>query len=342
MAKGDLIRDVRATARRLHMARRTEEAYVRWLIRFLTFCREQHGDWLHPNEMGSCEVNRFLSYLAVERNVSASTQNQALSAILFLFRRVLERELVLDAARANTPSRLPTVLTQDEVRNLLAMVPDGQTKTIISLLYGSGLRLMEACRIRYKDIDLPRSQIVIRDGKGAKDRMTPLPSHLADKLQTQRRLVRALHESDRGGGIEGVHLPYALAVKYPNASTELKWQYLFPARRLTIDPRPTDRSEGRPVRRHHVHESTIQKAVRKAAQMAGIEKRVTCHTLRHSFATHLLESGCDIRTIQELLGHKDLQTTMIYTHVSTLGATGVISPLDRCLERSQANRLGKG
>jgi integron integrase len=285
--------------------------------------------------MGSREVNEFLTYLAVERTVSASTQNQALSALLFLYRKVLDLDLTIDAARAKLPERLPVVLSVDEVRRVLTQVPQGPVRLLAGLMYGAGLRLMEACRLRVKDIDLARKQILVRDGKGQKDRAVPLPQRLLDGLKRQIDTVKKLHTADLAAGAGFVWLPYALAEKYPHAARSIGWQYVFPAKSLSTDPRPREaneppsRDEPHQLRRHHLHETSVQKVVTAAVRRAGLDKKATCHTLRHSFATHLLEAGQDIRTIQTLLGHKDVNTTMIYTHVSTVGATGVKSPLDR-------------
>ena len=329
-----LLTRLRDLMRARHMSIRTEKAYVDWVTRFLRFHREQVGRWVHPAEMGNVEVNEFLTYLAVKRNVAASTQNQALSAILFLYREILERPIEFNAIRAKRPQRIPVVLSVEEVRRLLLEIPIGTNRLIAGLMYGSGLRVMEACRVRVKDLDFERKQITIRDGKGEKDRVVPLPRRLADGLATQIRHVTQQHHSDLELGGGWVWLPYALQEKYPQAGRSLKWQYVFPARELSRDPRPrkADAASGEDdcrLRRHHLHESTVQKAVARAGKKVGLSKRATCHTLRHSFATHLLEDGKDIRTIQELLGHADVNTTMIYTHVSTLGATGVASPLDR-------------
>ena len=334
-SKSPLLQQVRNLTRQLHFSIRTEQAYVQWIEEFLRYQRDRTGDWQHPNQMGSGEVNQFLTYLAVERKVAASTQNQALSAILFLFRRILKHEITFDAARAKKPERLPVVLSIDEVRSILAEVPHGPMRLIAGLMYGSGLRLMEACRLRIKDVDFDRRQLIVRDGKGEKDRAVPLPEKLELGLRRQLEFVRKLHADDLAAGAGWVWLPYALAEKYPEAGRSIPWQYVFPAQSLSKEPRPreaNERSTGRELqqmRRHHVHETTVQKAVTAAVKRAGIEKHATCHSLRHSFATHLLEDGKDIRTIQELLGHADISTTMIYTHVSTIGATGVKSPLDR-------------
>jgi integron integrase len=266
--------------------------------------------------------------------VAASTQNQALSALLFLFTQILKSEVRLDAVRAKRPVRLPVVMSVDEVRMVLREIPLGPIRTMAGLMYGSGLRLMEACRIRVKDVDLDRRQIMVRDGKGEKDRAVPLPEKLAEALTRQQDTVRELHADDLAAGAGWVWLPYTFSVKDTSAGQSLNWQYLFPAPSLSRDRRERVDGEvlvdqGWQLRRHHLHESTVQKAVTAAARRAGLTKRITCHTLRHSFATHLLEDGKDIRTIQELLGHADVSTTMIYTHVSTVGATGVKSPLDR-------------
>jgi integron integrase len=338
-SKSPLLQQVRNLTRQLHMSIRTEQAYVQWIEDFLRYHRRRTGNWQHPSEMGSSDVNQFLTYLAVERKVAASTQNQALSALLFLYRRILNQEIKLDAARAKKPERLPVVLSVDEVRRILAAVPLGPMRLVAGLMYGSGLRLMEACRLRIKDIDFARHQIIVRDGKGEKDRAVPLPEKLESGLRRQLEFVKKQHAADLAVGAGWVWLPYALAEKYPHAGRSLAWQYLFPAQSLSTEPRPREAGEtsedsgGRDrdlqTRRHHVHETSVQKAVTAAVKRAGIEKHATCHSLRHSFATHLLEDGKDIRTIQELLGHADVSTTMIYTHVSTVGATGTRSPLDR-------------
>jgi integron integrase len=274
--------------------------------------------------MAEPEVEAFLTHLAVEGQVAASTQNQALAALLFLYKVVLERPLKerIDASRAKRPDRLPVVLTRDEVRRVLAQL-EGTHWLMASLLYGSGLRLMECLRLRVKDVDFGQSQIIVRDGKGQKDRAVPLPRALVPLLKTRRDEVIKLHAQDLADGLGRVFLPFALERKYPHADVELAWQWLFPAPGTSTDPRSGV------VRRHHLGESGLQKMVKGAVRRAGIAKNASCHTLRHSFATHLLEDGQDIRTIQELLGHKDLRTTMIYTHVAATGPSGVFSPLDR-------------
>jgi len=312
-----LLDRVRDALRLKHYSIRTEEAYVNWIKRYIYFHNVRH-----PAEMGASEVQAFLTHLAVEENVAASTQNQALSALLFLYRQVLNQDLgPIDALRAKKPKRLPTVLTRDEVHCVFAHL-SGVSLLMARLLYGSGLRLMECLRLRVKDLDFDYRTITVRDGKGEQDRVTILPESLIVPLQDHLRIVKRTHEEDLARGYGAVYLPYALERKYPNANREWIWQYVFPAGRLSVDPRSGV------VRRHHLHESGLQKAIRTAAQEAGIPKRVSPHTLRHSFATHLLENHYDIRTVQELLGHKDVKTTMIYTHVLNRGGLAVRSPLD--------------
>jgi integron integrase len=328
-----LLDRVRRELRLRHYAIRTEEAYVNWITEFLKFHRDRSGKWQHPSELGSEAVSDFLTELAVTRKVAASTQNQALSALVFLYKQVLEIDITFDAVRAKKPERLPVVLSVDEVRRMLGAMPDGPFKVMASLMYGAGLRLMEACRIRVKDVDFERKQITVRDGKGEKDRTVPLPQTLMADLEKQLEKVRQLHQDDLANGAGWVWLPYAMNRKDCSAGRQLAWQYLFPASRLSRDPRPREadgdlRDDSHQIRRHHVHDSSVQKAVTAAVRKAGINKRAGCHALRHSFATHLLESGKDIRTIQDLLGHVDVKTTMIYTHVSTVGQSGVQSPLD--------------
>jgi integron integrase len=301
-----------------HYSIRTEEAYVDWARRYILF-----HDKRHPEEMGPVELTAFLTHLATERGVSASTQNQAKSALLFLYREVLGLELPwLDEVVAAKPGkRLPVVLTQVEVRRLLDAT-SGTMGLVISLLYGTGMRLLEGLRLRVKDVEFTRREIIVRAGKGNKDRVTVLPENLILPLQRHLDKVRALHERDLAAGFGAVYLPDALAVKYPNAARAWGWQYVFPSVQRSVDPRSGTE------RRHHLHEASVQRAVREAAKLAEIHKPVTPHVLRHSFATHLLQAGYDIRTVQELLGHKDVATTMIYTHVLNRGGRGVVSPLD--------------
>jgi integron integrase len=315
-----LLDEVRETTRRLHFSIRTEDAYVLWIRRFILF----HGK-RHPLEMGEPEVVAFLTHLAVHEDVAASTQNQALAALLFLYKVVLERPLEWvgdQAVRAKRPERLPVVFSREEARAVLAQLR-GEAWLAASLLYGSGLRLLECLRLRVKDVDFGRNHLLVRDGKGQKDRATVLPTVLVEPLRRQVEHVGALHARDLREGFGRVHLPHALAEKYPEADRRLGWQYLFPARRRGADPRSGV------VRRHHLAESSLQKAVKRAVAAAGLVKNAGCHTFRHSFATHLLEAGADIRTVQELLGHSDVRTTMIDTHVLKAGPLGVVSPLDR-------------
>jgi integron integrase len=315
--KKKLLDQLREAIRLKHYSYRTEEAYVDWVRRFILFHHKRH-----PLEMGAPEIQAFLAHLAQDRQVAASTQNQALSAILFLYREVLHKEVdPILLSTAKRPERLPTVLARDEVMRLLDQL-DGTHKLMAQLLYGSGLRLMECVRLRVKDIDFDYQAITVRDGKGEKDRIVPMPKTVIPQLRRQIERVRLLHEEDLAAGNGEVYLPYALATKYPNAAREFNWQYLFPAPRRSTDPRSGKE------RRHHIDPSGIQRAIKQGARQAGIAKRVTCHTLRHSFATHLLQNGYDIRTVQELLGHKDVRTTMIYTHVLQRGGLAVRSPLD--------------
>jgi integron integrase len=314
-----LLDQVRDVLRLKHYSIRTEEAYVSWIKRYIFF-----HDKRHPAEMGAPEIESFLTHLAVNRKVAASTQNQALSALLFLYRDVLEEDLsshTIDAVRARQSKRMPTVLTREEAMSVIAALP-GANQLVARLLYGSGLRLLECLRLRVKDLDFAYRQITIRDGKGEKDRVTMLPQSLVEPLQEHLRRVRMIHDRDLDNGYGAVYLPYALDRKYPNANKEWCWQYVFPAATLSKDPRSDS------LRRHHLGESGPQRAVREAAKLAGIDKPTSCHTFRHSFATHLLENGYDIRTVQELLGHKDVKTTMIYTHVLNRGGLAVRSPLD--------------
>lgn len=318
MPEPKLLDQVRQTARLKHFSLRTERAYAQWVYRFV-----MHNAKRHPREMGAPEIQAFLTWLAVQQNVSASTQNQALCALLFLYREVPRIELprIEEAVRARRSQRVPTVLTRNEVRAVLAQL-DGIHALVAALLYGGGLRLLEALRLRVKDVDFERRAVVVRQGKGDKDRTTMLPERLHKPFMDHLEKVRRLHQRDLAGGFGAVELPYALARKKPGADKEWGWQYVFPSGRLSTDPRSGRRG------RHHLSESSIQKAVRSAVRRAGIVKPAGCHTLRHSFATHLLEDGYDIRTVQELLGHADVRTTMIYTHVLNRGGRGVRSPLD--------------
>lgn len=314
-----LLDQVRERLRFKHYSLRTEEAYVHWIKRFIFFHKKKH-----PNEMGAREVTAFLSHLAVAGKVAAATQNQALAALLFLYRGVLEIDLpwLNEIERPNRPKRLPVVLNKVEVNRLLNQL-DGTHSLMARLLYGTGMRLMECVRLRVKDVDFERREILIREGKGAKDRVTMLPESLASPLQDHLKRVRALFDEDRAADLPGVYLPDALEKKFLRAGKEWGWFWVFPARALAVDPRSGIK------RRHHTHEQALQRAIKKAVMTAGIVKPATSHTLRHSFATHLLQSGYDIRTVQELLGHSDVSTTMIYTHVLNRGGRGVVSPLDR-------------
>ena len=302
-----------------HYSYRTEQSYLGWVRRFIVF----HGK-RHPREMGAAEVTAFLTHLAVNGSVSAATQNQALAAVLFLYREVLQVELpwLDEVVRAKRPQRLPVVLSRPETLRLLDAL-QGDAALCVRLLYGTGLRLTEGLRLRVQDLDFDRREIVVRAGKGNKDRITMLPQSLVEPLQVQLAKSRALFDADRRSGIAGVWLPEALETKYPKAGEQWPWFWVFPAAHLAADPRSAI------IRRHHLHEVAVQRAVRAAATAAGLGKRATPHVLRHSFATHLIESGQDIRTVQELLGHADVSTTMIYTHVLNKGGRGVVSPLDR-------------
>ena len=316
-----LLDQVRQAIRTRHYSYRTEEAYVGWIRRFILF-----HDKRHPAEMGAIEVSRFLTSLAVDRRVASSTQNQALAAILFLYKDVLDRDpgWLDDVVRAKRPRRLPVVLTRQEIQALLAAL-EGISWVMGTLLYGSGLRLMECCRLRVKDVDFGRGEVLVREGKGDKDRVTMLPSVVVPKLSAHLEWVRKLHAADLAVGLGRFTLPDALVRKYPLADREWGWQWVFPASTISADPRTGER------RRHHLHESVPQRAIREARRLVGIAKPVGPHTLRHCFATHLLEAGYDIRTVQELLGHSDVRTTMVYTHVLNRGGRGVLSPADRLL-----------
>jgi integron integrase len=313
-----LLERVRIAIRARHYSRRTEKAYVGWVRRFVLF----HGK-RHPSEMGAPEINAFLTDLAVGKGVSASTQNQALSALLFLYRHVLDREIgdFGDVVRARRPRRLPVVMTREEVKAVLSHL-QGEKRLIAAILYGGGLRLLECLRLRVKDVDFGRGRILVRDGKGFKDRVTMLPAVLKKPLREHLERVRAVHLRDLAEGYGRVLLPAALARKYPNAPSEWQWQWVFPQRK-----RWRNRETGEEGR-HHIDPSLVQAAVREAVTRARLTRRATCHTFRHSFATHLLEVGYDIRTVQELLGHKDVRTTMVYTHVLNRGPMGVRSPMD--------------
>jgi integron integrase len=314
-----LLDQIRARCRLRHYSIRTERAYVSWARRFILANGRRH-----PRDMGVVEVEAFLSTLATRDDVAASTQNQALSALLFLYREVLGIELpwMESVVRAKRPQKVPVVLSHDEVARLLAVL-DGQPWLMAALLYGAGIRLMECVRLRVQDVDFGRREILVRNGKGGKDRRVPLPQRLHERLREQVDRVGLQHQADLLAGRGEVYLPHALSRKYPNAARELGWQYVFPSPRHSVDPRSGA------SRRHHLDEATLQRAVKAARVRAGIHKPATCHTLRHSFATHLLEAGHDIRTVQELLGHKDVATTQLYTHVLGRGAGGVLSPLDR-------------
>src|SRR5260370_22772901 len=317
-----LLDRVRAILRTNRYSPRTEQVYIEWIKRFIRF----HGV-RHPQEMGAEEVKAFLSHLATQMNVAASTQNQAFSALLFLYQEVLNQRLpwIDDIVRAKRPAKVPVVFTQEEARTVLSKMT-GTPRLMAHLLYGSGLRVMECVRLRVKDVDLGYLQITLRDGKGGRDLRTMVPTFLVEELRKQVAKVAELHREDLSAGAGEVNLPFALARKYPNAARELGWQYLVPASRRTI---AADRLTGRTwEQRHHIDESILQRAVKQAVREAGINKPASCHTFRHSFATHLLENGYDIRTVQELLGHKDVSTTMIYTHVLNKPGLGVRSPLD--------------
>ncbi len=317
MSARKILTQVKELIRKKHYSYRTEKTYILWMKQFYYYFNERN-----PAEMGTKEISQFLTYLANDRKVSSSTQNQALNALLFLYKDVLNYEIGLfEFTRAKLPQRVPVVLSKNEVHQILDNL-SGIHWLIANILYGSGLRLLEALHLRVKDVDFEYKQIIVRRGKGQKDRRTMLPSRLFEPLKEQIDKRRILHENDLKSGFGDVYLPDSLARKYPNASKDFIWQYVFPARRLYFD-------EDRKIKvRHHLHESAIQRAVKKAVRKTEINKRVGCHTLRHSFATHLLENGYDIRTVQELLGHKDVRTTMIYTHVLNKNKLGVKSPLD--------------
>jgi len=314
-----LLDQVRHTLRVKHYSLRTEQSYIYWIRYFIRFHKKRH-----PSEMGGPEVEAFLTHLAVDRKVSPSTQNQALSAILYLYKQVLKIELpwLDNVVRAKTKKFIPVVFTRDEVKRLLAQF-DGTYWLLFSLIYGAGLRISECARLRVKDIDFHYKQLLIRDSKGDRDRVTVLPVPLIEPLRTHLARVKELHDQDLANGYGEVYLPYALSRKYPNAAREFQWQFVFPSRDIATDPRTKVR------RRHHIYEKSLHRVIKQAMQRAGIVKPASTHTLRHSFATHLLEDGYDIRTVQELLGHKDLKTTQIYTHVLQKGGAAVRSPLER-------------
>lgn len=319
-----LLDQVRGKIRLKHYSIRTEQAYVDWIKRFIL-----HFDKQHPKDLGAAQVEQFLTHLAVVGKVSASTQNQAKSALLFLYKEILGSELpwLDDVEQAKTSKRLPVVLTQQEVQAILSQL-SGTHHLVVSMLYGTGMRILEGLRLRVKDIDFARKEILIRDGKGYKDRVTMLPLSLVIPLQAHLAQVKMLHEKDLAQGYGAVYMPFALGKKYPYAARDWAWQYVFPSGKLSVDPRSLDENGAGETRRHHVQDQAIQRAVRQAVVDANLTKPATPHTFRHSFATHLLESGYDIRTVQELLGHSDVATTMIYTHVLNKGGRGVSSPLD--------------
>ncbi|MBI4852430.1 MAG: integron integrase [Acidobacteria bacterium] len=319
MSKPKLLDQIKEVMKLKHFSNRTEETYIHWIKRFIIFHKKRH-----PLEMGQEEIREFLSYLATQLNVARATQNLALQSILFLYREVLNKEIahIDNIERAKKEAKVPIVFTRQEVSKILSnMKPT--TSLMASLLYGSGLRLMECVRLRVKDLDFGSNIIVVREGKGEKDRVTVLPEKLRKALEHHLVKVKLLHEEDLAAGFGEVYLPYALERKYPNANKEWGWQYVFPSVRLSVDSRSGKK------RRHHICEKVLQQNVKEAIKQAGIAKNGSCHTFRHSFATHLLADGYDIRTIQQLLGHNDVSTTMIYTHVVNLGGHGVWSPLDR-------------
>jgi integron integrase len=316
--KPRLLDQVREAIRKRHYSYRTEKQYVGWIRRYILF----HGK-RHPETLGGAEVEAYLSHLATHRQVASATQAQALAALLFLYKRVLGIDLpwLGNVTRAHRPKRLPVVLSRGEVRRLIELL-HGDYRLIVSLLYGSGLRLMESLTLRVKDVDLSRRCILVRDGKGAKDRITIIPDSLVNALQARMNLLRVAHEAALAAGFGGVELPYALERKYPQAHRDWGWQYLFPASTPSRDPRSGV------WRRHHLHEQSVQRVVREAVRKAKFTQPVSCHTFRHCFATHLLDSGSDIRTVQELMGHASVKTTQIYTHVLNRGGIAARSPLD--------------
>ena len=318
MAEKKLLDQMRDALRTIHYSYRTEQTYVEWARRFIIFHNKRH-----PNQMGEAEVQAYITHLATQQNLAASSQNQALSAIIFLYRHVLKRELNFppNTIRATKAKRLPTVLSKTEALAVINHM-HGVTQLMAQILYGSGLRLMECLRLRVKDVDFANNQIIVRDGKGEKDRVTPLPASIIEPLKKQLEQARRIHQQDLREGYGEVHLPYALDRKNPGAPRDWAWQYIFPSTQRSIDP------ADQKMRRHHLDETVLQRAVKTAARIANINKPVSPHTFRHSFATHLLQNNYDIRTVQELLGHKDVKTTMIYTHVLQRGGLAVKSPLD--------------
>ena len=321
-----LLDQVRGKIRLKHYALSTERSYVNWVERFLRFHKDRNnGIWQHPREMEKTELESSLTWLAVECNVAPSTQEQAFSALIFLFRDVLEMNIEnVQSLRAKPKQRLPVVLSKNEVQQVLGNIRLPRYRLMAELLYGTGMRLIECCQLRVKDIDFDRRQILVREAKGGKDRAVPLPERCCERLLRQVEIARSWQEDDLEAGHAGVSLPASYSRKDRQAALRLEWYYIFPSSSLSRDPRNPNGSS----LRHHIHEKSLQKSLREAVLKSGINKKVTCHTLRHSFATHLLENGYDIRTVQELLGHKDVSTTMIYTHVLQKGACGVRSPLD--------------
>ncbi|MEZ5950999.1 MAG: integron integrase [Planctomycetaceae bacterium] len=324
--KPKLLEEVRAALRVGQYSWKTEKAYVSWIEKYLRYHRdENYGIWRHPRELREAEVEQYLSYLATEQQVAPSTQEQAFSALIFLYRRVLDLPLKdINARRARPQQRIPVVLSMEEVHQLLGAISHPRYRLMADLMYGCGLRLLECCSLRVKDVDFSRSQIIVRAGKGMKDRVVPLPGRCVGRLREMICQAEKLRTDDERRGCAGVSLPKAYARKDTKAGLKLGWQYVFPSVSLSRDPQ---NPEG-PLLRHHIHENSIQKVLKSAVHQSGLMKKASCHTLRHSFATHLLENGYDIRTVQELLGHKDVSTTMIYTHVLQKGACGVRSPLD--------------
>lgn len=318
MDKPKLLDVIRSRIRLKHMSKKTEEAYVYWIKRFILYF-----DKRHPREMGEHEVERFLTHLAVDEHVAASTQNLALNAIVFLYKQILERDLgqIENVARATRPKRIPVVFSQKEIHAIFAQL-EGVTRIMVGLLYGSGLRIKECLRLRVKDIDLDRNVVIIHEGKGNKDRVVPFSAKIKEDLRLHLKMIALQHERDLRGGFGGVNLPNDLAAKYPNAGKQLAWQFLFPASKISKDPRTTK------LMRFHLHESALQRPVKDVLRKVVPNKNGSAHSFRHSFATHLLEAGYDIRTVQELLGHKDVRTTMIYTHVANKLGVAVRSPLD--------------